>query len=62
MRFDRTDPSDFSLVERAVLSALDMPSFEFTPAAARQTLVPPRVAIQQERMAEEKRRLSGEAH
>jgi hypothetical protein len=58
MRFDRTDPSEFSLVERAVLRALDAPSVEFTPAAARQQLVPPRVAIQRQRMAEEERRLA----
>jgi len=62
MRFDRTDPSEFSLVERAVLRALDVSSVEFTPAAARQVLVPPRVAIQQERMAEEERRLAGKTH
>ena len=35
--------------------------FEFTPAADRQGLVPPRVAIQQERMAEEERRLASKA-
>jgi len=45
MRFDRTDPSEFSLVERAVLNALDVSSVEFTPAAARQRLVPPRIAM-----------------
>jgi hypothetical protein len=45
-----------------VLHALDVPSAEFTPTAARQRLVPPRIAIQQERMAEEERRLAGKAH
>jgi hypothetical protein len=56
MRFDRSDPSELSLVERAVLHALDRPRHEFTPAAGRQELVPPRVAMQRERMAEEERR------
>ncbi|GIJ45329.1 hypothetical protein Val02_22150 [Virgisporangium aliadipatigenens] len=62
MRFDRSDPNDHSLVERAVLQALDVPRFPFTPAAERQELVPPRVAIQRERTAEEERRLAGRAH
>ena len=62
MRFDRTDVSEYSLVERAVLRALDMPRLEFTPAAARQHLVPPRVAIQQKRTAEEELRLAGKTH
>jgi hypothetical protein len=58
MRFDRADPGEFSLVESAVLRALGVSRYEFTPAAARQDLVPPRIAIQQQLLAEEERRLA----
>lgn len=52
----------FILVERAVLRALDRPALAFTPAAGCQELVPPRIAMRRERMAEEERRLAGRAH
>jgi Phytanoyl-CoA dioxygenase (PhyH) len=59
MRFDRADPHDFSLVERAVLRALDVPRFEFAPTGPREALVPPRIARQREMLADEQRRLVG---
>jgi hypothetical protein len=48
MRFDRADPSEHSIVERAVLSALGTDRYDFTPTAARETLVPKRIAHQRE--------------
>jgi len=60
MRFDRTDPDEFSLVERAVLHALGQTRVGFAPTAGRQELVPPRVALQRQRLADEERRLAGQ--
>lgn len=54
MRFDRPDPQDFSLVERAVLRALGVDRFTFTPARPREEVVPERV-LRQARMKEEER-------
>jgi hypothetical protein len=56
MRFDRADPDDFSLVERAVLRALAVPRYEYAPAGPRETLVPPRIARQRQMLADEQRR------
>lgn len=58
MRFDRPDPSP---VELAVLRALDTPTYRFTPTHPREEIVPPRVAAQRRRLAEEDRRLTSTA-
>ncbi|MET9021280.1 phytanoyl-CoA dioxygenase family protein [Actinopolymorpha sp. NPDC004070] len=58
MRFDREDPADFSLVERAVLRGLGVDRYEFTPTAPREAVVPERVRRQERMKAEEERRLS----
>jgi deazaflavin-dependent oxidoreductase (nitroreductase family) len=55
MRFDRDDPSP---VEVAVLRGLGVDRYEFRPGAARQALVPPRVALQQRMTDEERKRLA----
>jgi hypothetical protein len=57
MRFDRADPDDHSLVERAVLRALGVTRYEFAPAGPREALVPPRIARQRQMLADEERRL-----
>ena len=59
MRFDRADPADHSPVERAVLRALGVQSYPFTPTAPRADVVPPRVAEQERLRALEKERLAG---
>jgi hypothetical protein len=46
MRFDRADPDEFSLVERAVLRGLGVDSYAFTAAGPREELVPERVILQ----------------
>src|SRR5688572_28494610 len=59
MRFDRADPADHSPVERAVLRALGVDRYPFTPTAPRAGVVPPRVAEQERLRALEKERLAG---
>jgi hypothetical protein len=59
MRFDRADPADLSLVERAVLCGLGLDRYAFAPAGPREQLVPERVARQRAMKAEEERRLTG---
>jgi hypothetical protein len=54
MRFDRADPAEHSLVERAVLRALGVRRYDFRPAGEREQVVPERV-LRQRRMAEEER-------
>jgi hypothetical protein len=54
MRFDRDDPAEHSLVERAVLRALGVERLAFHPTRERERVVPERVLIQQ-RMAEDER-------
>ena len=44
MRFDRADPDEFSLVERAVLRGLGVDRYPFTATGPREQLVPERVA------------------
>jgi hypothetical protein len=62
MRFDRADPAEHSIVERAVLRALGADRFEFRPAGERERVVPERV-LRQQRMAEEEReRLAAADH
>jgi hypothetical protein len=58
MRFDRADPDDHSLVERAVLRALGVPRHDFAPAGPREAVVPARVALQRQLLADERRRLA----
>jgi hypothetical protein len=57
MRFDRDDPAEHSLVERAVLRALGRERLSFAAAGPREALVPPRVLRQQQMRAEESARL-----
>ncbi|HKT02369.1 MAG TPA: hypothetical protein VJT31_22800 [Rugosimonospora sp.] len=57
MHFDRRDPADHSLVERAVLHALDVDRYRFTPTAGREALVPPRVLRQRAMLSQEVARL-----
>jgi phytanoyl-CoA dioxygenase PhyH len=59
MRFDRPDPREFSLVERAVLRGLGVERLEFTPTAAREAVVPERVHRQERMKTAERRRLAG---
>jgi hypothetical protein len=59
MKFDRPDPSDFSLVERAILRGLGVDRYEFTPTAPRERVVPERVRRQERMKAEEQARLAG---
>jgi hypothetical protein len=58
MRFDRPDPADFSLVERAVLRGLDVDRLDFAPASPREEVVPQRVLDQRARAAAEQQRLA----
>jgi len=59
MRFDRENPDDFSLVERAVLRGLGVDRLPYHPAAPRESVVPERVRRQQRMKAEEEARLAG---
>jgi hypothetical protein len=54
MRFDRSDPSAHSPVERAVLRALGVERLHFAPAGARERVVPER-ELRQRRMRDEER-------
>ncbi len=58
MRFDRADPDEFSLVERAVLRGLGVDRYQFTPRGPREELVPERVALQRQRKQAELDRLA----
>lgn len=58
MRFDRSAPDDFSLVERAVLRGLGVPRYDFRPTAARERVVPARLQRQAEMLEQENRRLA----
>jgi hypothetical protein len=49
LNFDRPDPSDYSLVELAVLRGLGIERLDFRPTAPRQSVVPQRVLAQQTR-------------
>lgn len=46
MRFDREDPAEHSLVERAVLRGLGVESYHFEPTQPRESMVPERVRRQ----------------
>ncbi len=62
MDFDRPDPADFSLVERAVLRGLGVDRYAFTPAGPREDVVPQRVRDEQARAAAEQQRLEAARH
>lgn len=57
MNFNRDNPEDFSLVEQAILNALDVERYDFQPTAPREAVVPERVRRQQKMLEEEKARL-----
>ena len=60
MQFRRSDPAEYSLVERAVLRGLGVgehEGFDFQPTAPRERVVPERVRIQQQMLEEEKKRM-----
>ena len=52
MQFNRANPADFSPVERGVLAALGVDSYDFKPTNPRERVVPERVK-RQERMRQE---------
>ena len=53
MNFNRDDPADHSLVELAVLRALDVERLDFRPTAPRERVIPEREARQARMLAEE---------
>jgi hypothetical protein len=59
MRFDRAEVNEHSLVEQAVLRALDVERYSFHPTAPREEIVPERVRRQQAMKAAEEARLAG---
>jgi hypothetical protein len=59
MKFDRRDPLETSLIERAVLRGLGVDRYEFWPTAARERVVPERVRRQERMKAAERARLAG---
>ena len=62
MRFDRPDPADHSLVERAVLRALDVDSYDFAAAGPRERVVPDSAGAYDAQAVEERRRLAAAGH
>lgn len=58
LNFNRPDPDDFSLVERAVLRGLGVSRLDFAPTAPRRAVEPERVRRQREREAAENARRS----
>ncbi|KAI8978879.1 hypothetical protein BD414DRAFT_445233 [Trametes punicea] len=56
--FARDDPDEYSLVELKTLRALGVDRFEFRPTTERRRIVPPRVALQEKMLEDEKRRLA----
>ncbi len=57
MNFNRKNPDDFSLVEKAVLKGLGVKRLDFKPTRPRERVVPERVARQKKMLKEQKRRL-----
>lgn len=51
MNFHRENEAEFSLVEKAVLRALDVARFDFKPVAARRTTTPQWVLQAQQQVA-----------
>jgi hypothetical protein len=58
MNFNRADPSQYSLVERAVLNGLGVEQLDFRPSAPRESVVPERVLRQEKLRQEEQSRLA----
>jgi hypothetical protein len=58
MQFNRPDPDDFSLVEKAVLRGLGVDRYDFQPTNPREAVVPERVRRQERMKAEEDARLT----
>ena len=58
MQFNRPNPADFSLVERAVLRGLGVERLDYRPVGKRERIVPERVKRQQKMLEEEKARLA----
>ncbi len=61
MHFNRPDPSDYSLVELAILRGLGVERLDFHPTAPRERVVPERERIQKQMLEEEKARLAAKA-
>ena len=57
MSFHREDAADYSLVERAVLEALDVDDLDWAPTAERERVHPKREQIQRKMLEEQKARL-----
>jgi hypothetical protein len=60
MRFDRADPGEFSLVERAVLRGLGVDRYPFAARGPREELVPERVVLQRAMKQAELERLTSD--
>ena len=58
MRFDRANPDDFSLVERAVLNGLGVENMGFQITGERRRIVPERVRLQEAMKEQEAARLA----
>lgn len=58
MNFNRENPAEFSLVERAVLDGLGVEGLDFQPTAPRERVVPERVRRQEKMRQEEQARLA----
>ena len=61
MQFDRSDPADFSPVERAVLLGLGVDRLDFQPAAPRERIVSEGMKRKQKMLEEEQARLAATA-
>jgi hypothetical protein len=61
MEFDRPNPDEFSLVERAVLRGLGVDRYDYRPTGQRERIVPERVKRQQAMLEAEKARLASKA-
>jgi hypothetical protein len=61
MNFNRANPDEFSLVERAVLRGLGVERLDFQPTVPRERIVPERVRRQQQMLEEQKARLGQES-
>ncbi|KAF8747189.1 hypothetical protein RHS02_00371, partial [Rhizoctonia solani] len=55
--FNRSDPSEFSLVERKTLKELGVERLEFSPKVPRKNIMPQRLDVQSRLLAEELRRM-----
>lgn len=57
-KFKRSDPQDYSLVEKKTLKALGVSEFDFRITTERRTIVPKRLSGQAKVLEDEKRRLA----